>query len=114
MEESAQQLYRDLASAAESGWDFSSRWLADSQNLATIRTTKIVPVDLNTFLWNLEQVLSKLMAASGDADGAQQVSATFLPHVDVIGLQDEGSPGATVAWNPAFMKDMRVWLACSC
>eukprot|EP00191_Tetraselmis_sp_GSL018_P020622 CAMPEP_0177584048 /NCGR_PEP_ID=MMETSP0419_2-20121207/3676_1 /TAXON_ID=582737 /ORGANISM="Tetraselmis sp., Strain GSL018" /LENGTH=120 /DNA_ID=CAMNT_0019073537 /DNA_START=100 /DNA_END=462 /DNA_ORIENTATION=+ len=26
------ELYRDIASAAESGWDFSSRWLADGDS----------------------------------------------------------------------------------
>lgn len=35
------QLYTDLASGAESGWDYSSRWLADGENLTTIRTTKV-------------------------------------------------------------------------
>ena len=29
-EESARKLWRELASAAESGWDFSSRWMAGS------------------------------------------------------------------------------------
>lgn len=36
-----QQLYTELASGAETGWDFSSRWLADGQNLTTIRTTQV-------------------------------------------------------------------------
>ena len=36
-----EQLYTDLASGAESGWDFSSRWLADGTNLSTIRTTQV-------------------------------------------------------------------------
>ena len=34
----AAEVYRDLRAAAESGWDFSSRWLADGRTLATIRT----------------------------------------------------------------------------
>ena len=42
------EVYRDLRAAAESGWDFSSRWLGDGQTLATIRTTDLVPVDLNS------------------------------------------------------------------
>jgi alpha,alpha-trehalase len=33
------QLYRDLRAGAETGWDFSSRWLADGKTLGTIRTT---------------------------------------------------------------------------
>src|SRR5690606_4869858 len=39
------QVYRDLRAGAESGWDFSSRWLADAGALASIHTTEIIPVD---------------------------------------------------------------------
>jgi alpha,alpha-trehalase len=51
------QLYRDIRAAAESGWDFSSRWLRDPQSLASIETTQIVPVDLNSLLFGLEQAI---------------------------------------------------------
>ena len=51
------QLFRDLRAAAESGWDFSSRWLADSRTLGSIDTTEIVPVDLNSLLFGLEQAI---------------------------------------------------------
>jgi hypothetical protein len=37
----AAQLYLDLASGAESGWDYSSRWFADNKTQATIRTTQV-------------------------------------------------------------------------
>ena len=57
----ASEVYRDLRAGAESGWDFSSRWL-DAGPLASIRTTTIAPVDLNAFLYGLEIAL----AASGD------------------------------------------------
>jgi neutral trehalase len=30
-----------VASACESGWDFSSRWLADGRSLSSIRTTQV-------------------------------------------------------------------------
>lgn len=50
-------LFKDLRAACESGWDFSSRWLRDDQNLATIHTTEIVPVDLNSLLYQLEIML---------------------------------------------------------
>ncbi|HEX8757402.1 MAG TPA: alpha,alpha-trehalase TreF [Steroidobacteraceae bacterium] len=55
----APQVYRDLRAAAESGWDFSSRWLADGRHLTTIRTTDIVPIDLNSLLYGLEQAISR-------------------------------------------------------
>ncbi|MHA6770281.1 alpha,alpha-trehalase TreF [Sphingobium ummariense] len=63
----ASDIYRHLRAGAESGWDFSSRWLADPQRLATIRTTDIVPVDLNSLLWALERRIAGGCAAVGDA-----------------------------------------------
>lgn len=55
----AAELYRDLRAGAESGWDFSSRWF-DGQGLASIRTTKILPVDLNSLLYLTESKLETL------------------------------------------------------
>jgi alpha,alpha-trehalase len=55
----AAEVYRNLRAAAESGWDFSSRWLADGGNLATIRTVELIPVDLNSLLYALEQTLAR-------------------------------------------------------
>jgi alpha,alpha-trehalase len=52
------EVYRHIRAAAESGWDFSSRWGAD-KDLSRIATTDIVPVDLNCLLWHLEIALSK-------------------------------------------------------
>ncbi len=51
------QLYRDVRAAAESGWDFSSRWFADGKTLETIDTTEIIPIDLNSLLFGLEQAI---------------------------------------------------------
>jgi alpha,alpha-trehalase len=55
----AAELYRDIRASAESGWDFSSRWFADGRSLATIETTAIVPVDLNSLLYGLEQAIAE-------------------------------------------------------
>jgi len=49
-----QEVWRDLRAAAASGWDFSSRWFGDNATLATIRTTAILPADLNSLLLHLE------------------------------------------------------------
>lgn len=40
------QLYTELASGAESGWDYSSRWFSSPEDLSTIRTTKVPPPPL--------------------------------------------------------------------
>jgi alpha,alpha-trehalase len=50
-------LFRHIRAACESGWDFSSRWFADGQSLATIHTADIIPVDLNCLLSVLEKVM---------------------------------------------------------
>lgn len=61
------QVYRDLRAGAESGWDFSSRWLADAGALASIHTTEIIPVDLNSLLFHLEKTLARASGAAGDS-----------------------------------------------
>jgi alpha,alpha-trehalase len=48
----------DLRAGAESGWDFSSRWLEDGQTMKTIHTTDIMPVDLNCLLVQLELTIA--------------------------------------------------------
>jgi alpha,alpha-trehalase len=51
-------VYNNLRSGAESGWDFSSRWLAVENDLSTIETTDIIPVDLNCLLYYTEMSLA--------------------------------------------------------
>jgi alpha,alpha-trehalase len=53
----AAPLFRDIRAAAESGWDFGSRWFADGRTRATMDTTQIVPVDLNSLLFGLENAI---------------------------------------------------------
>jgi alpha,alpha-trehalase len=65
-------LYRDIRAAAESGWDFSSRWFADGRSPATIETTAIAPVDLNSLMFGLEQAIARGCARSGDAPCAAE------------------------------------------
>jgi alpha,alpha-trehalase len=70
----ASQLYRDIRAAAESGWDFSSRWLADAHTLASIITTEIVPVDLNSLLYGLENAIRQGCAQRADRACAAEFS----------------------------------------
>ncbi|CAH2106734.1 unnamed protein product [Euphydryas editha] len=58
--EQQRQFYIDIKSAAESGWDFSTRWFMNKEgnnngNLSTIHTTEIIPVDLNSIFANALQ-----------------------------------------------------------
>lgn len=63
--EKRQEVYNDLKACAESGWDFSSRWFFDEQggntaNLTFIETRRVIPVDLNSFLYMSFSYLAKL------------------------------------------------------
>ncbi|HSJ14386.1 MAG TPA: alpha,alpha-trehalase TreF [Longimicrobiales bacterium] len=63
--ERRQDFYRNVRAAAESGWDFSSRWLRDSADLRTLETIELVPVDLNSLLHESERVIAALRAFRG-------------------------------------------------
>lgn len=71
----ATDIYRDLRSAAASGWDFSSRWMDDPQKLSTIRTTSIVPVDLNALMFKMEKIIASASKAAGDEAKADRYEA---------------------------------------
>jgi alpha,alpha-trehalase len=64
-------LFRNIRAACESGWDFSSRWFKDAQNLNTIITTEILPVDLNSLLFHLEKTLGILHEKNGNSNMAE-------------------------------------------
>lgn len=71
----AAEVYRDLRAAAESGWDFSSRWLSDESTLGSIRTTDIVPVDLNSLLYKLEITIARGCEAARRLDCNKEMRA---------------------------------------
>jgi alpha,alpha-trehalase len=57
--ENLEKLYLDLRAGAESGWDFSSRWFREADEISTIHTTDIVAVDLNCLLYHLESTIAE-------------------------------------------------------
>ncbi|XP_067031122.1 trehalase-like isoform X1 [Acropora muricata] len=67
-------LYQDIASAAESGWDFSTRWFnrkeKDLGSLNGTKTRQIVPTDLNSVLYYCERLLMKFSLLAGDTQKA--------------------------------------------
>ncbi|XP_059248604.1 trehalase-like isoform X2 [Mustela nigripes] len=68
-EEDRVALWAELKAGAESGWDFSSRWLVggpNSTSLSSIRTSKFVPVDLNAFLCQAEALMSNFYSRLGN------------------------------------------------
>uniref|UniRef100_A0A2K5D071 Trehalase n=1 Tax=Aotus nancymaae TaxID=37293 RepID=A0A2K5D071_AOTNA len=68
-------LWAELKAGAESGWDFSSRWLIGGPNpnsLSSIRTSKLVPVDLNAFLCQAEELMSNFYSRLGNESQAMK------------------------------------------
>jgi alpha,alpha-trehalase len=66
------ELFRDIRAGAESGWDFSSRWFADGHTLATIDTARIVPPDLNSLLFGLENAIQSGCERTGNSECARE------------------------------------------
>ncbi|CBY08903.1 unnamed protein product [Oikopleura dioica] len=66
--EERRQKARDITSAAESGWDFSSRWVPPGvyndelkgKVTSLLETTKVLPVDLNSIILNSAVILENL------------------------------------------------------
>lgn len=69
----AADVYRNLRAAAESGWDFGSRWLADGKTLATIHTTDFIPPDLNSLLYQSELTIAKACEITADTACAKEM-----------------------------------------
>lgn len=70
----ASDFLRHIRAACESGWDFSSRWFADANDFSSIKTTDIVPVDLNALLYHLEVRLSQLIKDSSQQQVYRQAA----------------------------------------
>ena len=63
-------LFTNIRAAAESGWDFSSRWMRDPKDLRTLETIELAPVDLNSLLYHAERTIAALLTrrnGTGDA-----------------------------------------------
>ncbi|KYH23922.1 periplasmic trehalase [Halalkalicoccus paucihalophilus] len=96
------QLYRDVRAACESGWDFSSRWLTDQDDLATIRTTKLLPVDLNALCYAMENKLSRWERTFGNQEHAEKYARTAERRrqaVDELCWDDEAGFYFDYSWS---------------
>ncbi|WP_248515793.1 trehalase family glycosidase [Salinarchaeum laminariae] len=106
-------LFRDLRAAAESGWDFSTRWLANPADLASIRTTDMLPVDLNSVLFGVESALSEWLPLIGEDDAAERYAAAATRRSELIEeycWDDDASFYVDYCWTDARAAD-RVTLA---
>ncbi|CAM1503059.1 Fc.00g078350.m01.CDS01 [Cosmosporella sp. VM-42] len=91
-------LYANLASGAESGWDYSSRWLKNPRDAAqdvyfplrSLNTMAVVPVDLNSILYGNEIVIAEFFNQTGNDTASQE-------WMDVASKRSEAM--AAVMWN---------------
>uniref|UniRef100_A0A0N5A169 Trehalase n=1 Tax=Parastrongyloides trichosuri TaxID=131310 RepID=A0A0N5A169_PARTI len=67
-----QEMWSNLASAAESGWDFSTRWFEregpQAYDIKSIRTMKIIPTDLNAFICMNARTISAFFEIFGNKE----------------------------------------------
>ncbi|KAF5287041.1 hypothetical protein FQA39_LY16155 [Lamprigera yunnana] len=64
-EREQEEIYDELKSSAESGWDFSTRWFFDKSggiktNLTNIKISRVLPVDLNAILCKAFRDISQI------------------------------------------------------
>ncbi|XP_057967996.1 probable trehalase isoform X1 [Malania oleifera] len=97
-----QKLYRELASAAESGWDFSSRWMRNSSDLTTLATTSIIPVDLNAFILGMEIDITFLANVIGNNSLAARFSEASQMRKKAMN---------SVFWNEKMQQWLDYWLS---
>lgn len=107
-ERPAADVYRDLRAGAASGWDFSSRWFDDPQALSSIRTTGILPVDLNALLYHLEMTLSNASLLTDNHDAASYYSQRAERRKQAINLHlwnDEQGYYSDYDWQQKVLRD---------
>lgn len=96
------ELYRELASAAESGWDFSSRWMSNGSDLTTTSTTSILPVDLNAFLLKMELDIAFLANLVGESSTASHFTEAAQNRQKAINC---------IFWNAEMGQWLDYWLS---
>ncbi|KAJ8952021.1 hypothetical protein NQ318_023462 [Aromia moschata] len=95
------QFYSQLKAAAESGWDFSSRWFVTkggTSNFGTMKSTKtrfILPVDLNAMLCGNAKIIAdfySLLSNTPQASKYNEIRAQWLRAVtNILWHEDVGA-----------------------
>ncbi|ETK72224.1 hypothetical protein F441_21128 [Phytophthora nicotianae CJ01A1] len=76
--------YNNVIAAAESGWDFSSRWLRDPLDMKSMVTSSVVPVDLNAIMYRVERNLMEFNRHLGNDDRAQYFEGAAARRLEAI------------------------------
>ena len=78
------EIFRHIRSAAESGWDFSSRWFRDENDMSSIYTTDIIPIDLNCLMLHLEKTLAKGFGLAKKNEGSEKYNQRAMKRLGAI------------------------------
>eukprot|EP00216_Chloropicon_sp_CCMP2111_P003825 CAMPEP_0198237442 /NCGR_PEP_ID=MMETSP1446-20131203/3294_1 /TAXON_ID=1461542 ORGANISM="Unidentified sp, Strain CCMP2111" /NCGR_SAMPLE_ID=MMETSP1446 /ASSEMBLY_ACC=CAM_ASM_001112 /LENGTH=634 /DNA_ID=CAMNT_0043919609 /DNA_START=207 /DNA_END=2114 /DNA_ORIENTATION=- len=94
--------WREIATMAESGWDFSSRWLRDPLDLGSARITDMLPSDLNAIVAKMEANIAEMASLVGDSALEREYHELSLARREAIDciLWDEESS----RWNDVIMQ----------
>ncbi|KAK2465281.1 hypothetical protein APHAL10511_002635 [Amanita phalloides] len=82
-------LYAELASGAETGWDYSSRWFYDgfgAQGLRSLNVRSTIPVDLNSILYKNHILLAGLYGSSNHTAASGHKSAAAALREGILDL----------------------------
>lgn len=99
-----EMLYHEIASTAESGWDFSTRWMRNSSDLTTLATTSVIPVDLNAYILKMELNIASLAKVTGE----KHITAQF-----VEASEARQKAFRSVFWNEKMCQWLDCWVNCS-
>ncbi|XP_066393856.1 probable trehalase isoform X1 [Miscanthus floridulus] len=96
-----EKFYHQIASAAESGWDFSSRWMRNPPDMTTLATTFIIPVDLNTFMYKMERDIEFFAVLIGEYTTSKEFSEAAKARQIAID---------SILWNSNMEQWLDYWL----
>lgn len=103
--EAQKQLWMDLTSGAESGWDFSSRWYIDDTgrnngSLRDTQTSSILPADLNAIMCRNERLLASFHRSLGNEEKALEYEKALSARINAVeSLLWDAEKGAWFDYN---------------
>lgn len=85
-------MYANLATGAESGWDYTTRWISRPRDaledvyfpLRYLNVRDMVPVDLNSILYQNEASIASFLKLQGNETGAKAWSETAQKRSDAM------------------------------
>eukprot|EP00475_Leptophrys_vorax_P018973 TRINITY_DN2591_c0_g1_i1.p1 TRINITY_DN2591_c0_g1~~TRINITY_DN2591_c0_g1_i1.p1 ORF type:complete len:754 (-),score=180.98 TRINITY_DN2591_c0_g1_i1:30-2291(-) len=90
-----QQFWGNLIAAAETGWDFSSRWFSDRMSKDHTDTMNVIPVDLNVIMCKVEESLLEFSKYLDDDDSEKRFTDALKQRKEAI---------AEILWNPQYLQ----------